>query len=354
MQSNICGNILSHLRCEKMEFFLDGQRGWEHHDPTQSYGYFHTFDGFNVDGRPRKIHVLLPWEYKNSHTNHSYPVIYMNDGDTVFWSSSMNGSGMRVAQTLSRLQHNIHPVIIVAVHPLNRNQEYTHQQWELDDVHHDWGGLQNYSRYLAERVKPFFDKNYRTRPEAKNTAIVGASFGGLAAFYIGNSYPDSFGLIGCHSPAFWVGRDYVRDETYVDCVQDTTLVAALSSTFNRGLCCSQNKKTSNDATSDKIGAKNDGQGGKETTSTDEANIRAFRPRVWIDYGRADTSCSLHLSELAVAQATDELIALLTSCYDYKLYQDLFFWIDPIGSHNDDAWAYRFQLFVSTFFSKEPS
>jgi hypothetical protein len=56
---------------------------------------------------------------------------------------------------------------------------------------------------------PFIDSNYRTLSGAENTATVGLSFGGVAAFYHGwdfvdgNDRPLNFARIGSFSGSFW-------------------------------------------------------------------------------------------------------------------------------------------------------
>ncbi len=35
-----------------------------------------------------------------------------------------------------------------------------------------------YTRFLAERLKPYVDEHFRTRPEAEHTGIGGSSWGG--------------------------------------------------------------------------------------------------------------------------------------------------------------------------------
>ena len=61
-----------------------------------------------------------------------------------------------------------------------------------------------YVDFLAKTLKPYIDKNYRTRKNAKNTFIAGSSMGGLISFYALLKYPKVFGGAGVFSPAFWI------------------------------------------------------------------------------------------------------------------------------------------------------
>ncbi len=66
------------------------------------------------------------------------------------------------------------------------------------------GGKGNlYIDFLINEVKPYIDENYRTKTNAKNTAIIGSSLGGLISFYGGLKYPKVFGKIGALSTSFW-------------------------------------------------------------------------------------------------------------------------------------------------------
>ena len=60
-----------------------------------------------------------------------------------------------------------------------------------------------YIDFLINEVKPYIDANYRTKTNAKNTAIIGSSLGGLISFYGGLKYPKGFGKIGALSTSFW-------------------------------------------------------------------------------------------------------------------------------------------------------
>ena len=103
-------------------FIIDGQTGWAH-DEGLSYGFFHTFDALNVSEHfpPRKVHVLLPWDYSSAPDR--YPVVYMHDGDTAFWRGGEANKTWDVAGVLGRIGHLIRPVIVVAIHPVERAEE---------------------------------------------------------------------------------------------------------------------------------------------------------------------------------------------------------------------------------------
>jgi predicted alpha/beta superfamily hydrolase len=63
------------------------------------------------------------------------------------------------------------------------------------------------AEFLVNHLKPYIDKNYRTRPEAPWTGVMGSSLGGLFSLFLGKKYPEIFGRIGGMSPALMWGSD---------------------------------------------------------------------------------------------------------------------------------------------------
>jgi predicted alpha/beta superfamily hydrolase len=61
-----------------------------------------------------------------------------------------------------------------------------------------------YSRFLVEELKPFIDRTYLTRTDPPNTAVGGASHGGLVSLYLALEHPEVFGHALVISPsAMW-------------------------------------------------------------------------------------------------------------------------------------------------------
>jgi pimeloyl-ACP methyl ester carboxylesterase len=278
---------------------LFGQNAWVH-DEGLAYGYFHTYDALQLGSdAPRKVHVLLP----RSYGARRYPVVYMNDGDVVFWPGGSAHKSWRVAQTLSEMQPRL-DVIIVAVCPHERNREYTHTRWSSQ---YDYGGASTYSDYLANDLKPFIDQAYQTDPSAAATSIVGSSHGGLSAFYTACRHPKIFGKAGVLSPSFWVGVDFDLTASNAR-LSESSLIHQLDN------------------------------------SLQEADPK---PTFWIDWGlRRDGGFHNSVIEELSTKRSIEMIEILQERYGYKEGKNLFVHIDPIGGHDEDAWAYRFGLFLS--------
>jgi pimeloyl-ACP methyl ester carboxylesterase len=297
------------------KFTLGGQEAW-FHDHGHWGGFFHTYDHLQVGGdldRPRKIHVFVPRDYEFS--GKSYPVIYMNDGDTSFFPGGAYHKTWNMAQILSRLYvtNRIGKVIVVAVCPLNRDYEYTHAPvWGKD-----WGGLDEYARYLAYNLKGFIDEHYRTIPEPEQTLILGASHGGLAAFYTAIKYPSQFRLVAALSPSFWVGLDSVIDFFFVTlsdffCSLDTSSLFSLA--------------------------------GRTLSNSHQ------RLKIYLDWGliRQGGHHNSFIEERATTRGK-EMQSLLINSFGYRQNEDLFVVEDPLGQHTEESWSARLENVLEIFY-----
>jgi predicted alpha/beta superfamily hydrolase len=157
----------------------------------------------------RKVIVWLPPSYEEQQ-DQRYPVLYMHDGQQVFDpATSTWGRSWEVDRTATRLIHakKIQDIIVVAAYSTDqRDKEYVPPQKGED-----------YTRYMVEELKPFIDRNYRTRPDRQHTAVAGASLGGLISFYMAWKHPDIYFAAACFSPAF----DYKGERSVFDLVKAT-------------------------------------------------------------------------------------------------------------------------------------
>lgn len=280
---------------------IDGQTAWCHRKSLE-YGYFHTYDALSLDGDTRKIQVFLPSEYEN--TNHKYPVIYMNDGHTIFHCGGLSAWAWDADATLEELSRKgeIEKVIIVAVYPVDRNREFLPKKsFFAESMGLQEGMLDVYANYLANVLKPFIDKNYSVDTSASRTAIVGSSFGGIVSLYVPARHPNKFGIGGIMSPSFTsvilFDEDGIPEEN-TDFLKDVEE------------CLSK--------------AKN-------------------KPSYWIDWGGQEES---------IAQTAPLVVKLLENNFNYKTGKDLHYFYDEIATHDERAWKYRFGLFLKAFYPKK--
>jgi predicted alpha/beta superfamily hydrolase len=134
-------------------------------------------------------------------------VLYVQDGQNVFdAATAYGGVEWGLDETLERLiaAGLMEPVIVVAVYNTERRAEhYT----PASDPRHGGGRADDYGRFLVEELKPFLDARLRTRPDARDTAIMGSSLGGLLSLHLAMSRPDAFGRAAALSPSLWWAGD---------------------------------------------------------------------------------------------------------------------------------------------------
>lgn len=163
----------------------------------------------NLNSFSHKIWLYLPPDY--SKTTKKYPVIYMLDGQNLFDASTSYAGEWEVDETLNKIfQKTGKGFIVVGIENagMERMNEYT--PWSNEKYGGGKGDL--FINFVVNTLKPYIDSAYRTKTNAKNTALIGSSLGGLISYYGGLNYPKVFGKIGAISTSFWFS-DKVIDFT---------------------------------------------------------------------------------------------------------------------------------------------
>lgn len=143
----------------------------------------------------RDLVVLLPSLYKTRPISR-FPVLYLNDGQDI--------GQLRLHETVARLiqTKRIRPLIAVAV-PSNANRLHEYGTAAAANVQGLGTQAAAYARFVVEEVMPAINANFRTLDTPANTAILGASLGGLSAFDIAWNHPQQFGIVGVFCGSFW-------------------------------------------------------------------------------------------------------------------------------------------------------
>jgi predicted alpha/beta superfamily hydrolase len=152
----------------------------------------------------RKIWMYLPKSYATS--NKKYPVIYMHDAQNLFDNKTSYSGEWNIDETLDSLNAE---VIVVGIE--NGGDKRIDELTPYPHAKYGGGKADLYLDFIVNTLKPKIDSSYRTKNNAKNTAIMGSSLGGLVSFYAALRYPTVFGKIGCFSPAFWFNRKELND-----------------------------------------------------------------------------------------------------------------------------------------------
>ena len=173
---------------------------------------------------PRNVDVWLPDGYDSKK---KYAVLYMHDGKGLYDSAIMwNKQEWGVDEVLGRLlkEGEVKNCIVVGAwnSESTRHPEYFPQKpyESLSQVERDTITAQlqkmgrtkeifkpisdNYLKFLVEELKPFIDRNFSTKTDAKNTFVAGSSMGGLISMYAICEYPNVFGGAACLS-THWPG-----------------------------------------------------------------------------------------------------------------------------------------------------
>lgn len=152
----------------------------------------------------RRIWMYLPKNYNTS--TKKYPVIYMHDAQNLFDDSTSFSGEWNVDETLDSLNAE---VIVVGIE--NGVDKRTEELTPYPHIKYGGGKADLYLDFIVNTLKPKIDRIYRTKTNAKNTALIGSSLSGLVSFYAALRYPTVFGKIGCFSPAFWFNRNELND-----------------------------------------------------------------------------------------------------------------------------------------------
>lgn len=160
----------------------------------------------------RNIDVWLPEGYN---TIQKYAVIYMNDGQMLFdstttWNKQEWGADEVAAKLMA--ENRIRPCIIVGIWNRGeyRNSEYypekslafLPERRSKKLIRKGMAGEtfgDEYLGFIVNELKPYIDAHYSTFTDRENTIIMGSSMGGLISLYAICEYPDVFGGAGCIS-----------------------------------------------------------------------------------------------------------------------------------------------------------
>lgn len=160
----------------------------------------------------RNVDIWLPEQY-NQDSSTRYAVIYMQDGQNLFDSSTAYGGvEWKIDETLSRLMDvdSIKKVIVVGIwnspkrfleyDPAKAFQKLPEKTQTQLEKEFDGRPLSDqYLQFIVKELKPFIDDHFRTQKDRNNTMVAGSSMGGLISMYALFEYPDIFSSAACIS-----------------------------------------------------------------------------------------------------------------------------------------------------------
>ena len=150
--------------------------------------------------KTRRIAALLPHDYEESGKH--YPVLYLQDGQNLFDDYAPFGNWGVDKKLAVMAERGIGDIIIISIDHAEKERidEFTpSHRTKLG-----YGDGKKYVRFLADTLKTYVDKNFRTVPGREHTGIGGSSMGGLISIYAGLMYPEVYGKLMIFSPSLWV------------------------------------------------------------------------------------------------------------------------------------------------------
>jgi predicted alpha/beta superfamily hydrolase len=143
-------------------------------------------------GRAHRLRVYLPPGY-HENTLSSYPAIYMQDGQNLFFpDEAFMGSEWAVDETSQTLRamSAVEDFVIIGIHSDDRMRDYTEP------------GCEPYARSLAEEIVPEAQLRLRVGAHRRHRSVWGSSLGGVVSFYTVWQHPEVFGAAICMSSTF--------------------------------------------------------------------------------------------------------------------------------------------------------
>jgi predicted alpha/beta superfamily hydrolase len=173
---------------------------------------------------PRNVDVWLPEGYSDKQ---KYAVLYMHDGQALYdVETTWNKQAWEVDEIAGKLiaENKTGKFIVVGIwnNDRKRHSEYfpqkpyegltteqkefvTKKLKEKGRISETFNPISDlYLKFLVTELKPFIDKTFSTKSNAKNTFSAGSSMGGLISIYAICEYPKVFGGAACLS-THWPG-----------------------------------------------------------------------------------------------------------------------------------------------------
>ena len=150
----------------------------------------------------RKIWIHIPESFSNKENkNKKYPVLYLLDGPSHFYSLS----GM-VRQLSSVNANTVLPeMIIIGISNTNRSRDLTPTHVDIDfftndSIQYESGGGTKFLDFIDKELIPYVEENY---PASNHRTLIGHSFGGLSVINALINKKDLFKNYLAIDPSLW-------------------------------------------------------------------------------------------------------------------------------------------------------
>lgn len=171
----------------------------------------------------RTLHIYLPQDYQESRKK--YPVLYMYDGHNLFHDEDATfGKSWGLEKYLDKQQCELVVVGIECNHEGNQRliefSPYTFFEPHLDVIA---GRGAELMQWVVDELKPWIDRQYRTKSARQYTGVAGSSMGGLMALYTILHHNETFSKAACLSCYLHHVMGDIRKELATDLMKDTSI-----------------------------------------------------------------------------------------------------------------------------------
>ena len=167
----------------------------------------------------RFLRVWLPPGYDDpQNSGRYYPVLYLNDGQNLFESSTaFGGVEWGVDETADRMicEGIVLPMIIVGID--NTGKDRMREYMPHPSMHPMMLRVKgrHYPDFLMKEVMLFVEHTYRVATGPENTGLGGSSLGALIALYTASVRPGVIGRLLLESPSLWASNRQAIKESRV-------------------------------------------------------------------------------------------------------------------------------------------
>ena len=162
----------------------------------------------------RHLRIYLPPNYQTS--KQRYPVIYMTDAQNLYDRKTANAGEWQMDELMQQLAKNDSALtsIVVGIDHASDNRRLEYLPFKTDSFQQAKGG--DFANWMVNELKPYIDKQYRTKPQRQYTSMLGSSMGGLITCYTVLTHQEVFSKAGCLSSAF---LKRLVDEEWLDYIK---------------------------------------------------------------------------------------------------------------------------------------
>ncbi|MBS9524763.1 alpha/beta hydrolase [Litoribacter alkaliphilus] len=171
-------------------------------------------------GEARDIWIITPSGYDSGKT---YPVLYMHDGQNLWYDSLAYAGTWQLQENLSVLEKEGLELIVVGI--ANGGEKRMAELSYYYNPDHSSGNGKDYLSFILEEVMPVINSNFNI--DKDKVGIMGSSLGGLISIQALAEFPEVFTVAGIFSPAFWFNPKTIERE-YLEKISSDTRIYMIS------------------------------------------------------------------------------------------------------------------------------